>query len=448
MEKNEVVILGGGISGLTLRYYLSQTFPDLKITLCEKKKKIGGLIGSEEVWDFFFEKSARTFKISRSQALLQLIDELQLRNEIITSDPKGSRRYILHQKKLLPLGGSRFFFTSFFRRLLPALLTEWIRPRGKAEDESVHDFATRRFGSFVATTLFDPLTLGIYGGSTHTLSILSAFPELHAMEKNYGSLTFGLLEKMFRRKEKGESALFTLKGGMEVLLQKLAAKGRGEVLTDFEVSSIERKGARWVVSDGKKEREGDFLYSALSAKDAGRLFNFEPLLHSFFSSLEHYSLRVVQFGYRNYPISWEGLGYLVPSGEMEDILGVIVDSSVFPQQSKKESEMRLSVFMGGAFHPRIIEEKEAISIKKAFSSLRKDLNIEGIPEVIKVRDYPHALPQYRVGHKELVRKLDSYLKENPLSLDFVGNYLSGIGVEECISLAKEKAFSFVNERSS
>ena len=84
MNKTDVIILGGGISGLSARYYLTKHHPKVRVSLLEKEEQIGGVIKTEK-GPFFFERGPRTFKTSRCPTLLSLIDELGLTKQLIFS---------------------------------------------------------------------------------------------------------------------------------------------------------------------------------------------------------------------------------------------------------------------------------------------------------------------------------------------------------------------------
>ena len=62
MKKYDVVIVGGGLSGLTTAAYLSRA--GKSVLLCEREKKVGGLLGSFEYKGFLFDIGARAIEDS------------------------------------------------------------------------------------------------------------------------------------------------------------------------------------------------------------------------------------------------------------------------------------------------------------------------------------------------------------------------------------------------
>jgi len=390
MEK--IVIVGGGISGLAARYRLSRQLPEAEIILYEKSGRLGGCIESSQD-PYFFERGPRTIKASRSGALLQLIEELDLQSEIIYSSKNARKRYLWVDQKLRPL-------SSFIPKLIPALLREWRRPYPWAGDESIASFVERRLGKFAAETLFDPLTLGIFAGDIHHLSISACFPELKAMEQGYGSLTRAFFK---RKKEKKTKGLLTLKGGLQTLIDRLVEKGRGAIHVNTPLKEL------------PKER----TILAVPSSVVPSFFKGDAVVETFFESVPSVPLTVVNIAFKEKGLTPKGFGYLVPSKENETILGVVFDSSIFPSQDQ-EGETRLTVMLRNG------------GIEEALSALKRHLRIESFPSAVHVKTYPHAVPQYGVGHLERVNGFKAHLKEHYPHVTCIGNYLEGVSLNSCI----------------
>ena len=390
MEK--IMIVGGGISGLAARYRVSKQFPDAEIILYEKSGRLGGCIESS-LDPYFFERGPRTIKASRSGALLQLIEELDLQSEIIYSSKDARKRYLWVDQKLRPL-------SSLIPRLIPALLREWRQPYPWAGDESIASFVERRLGKFAAETFFDPLTLGVFAGDIKSLSISACFPELKAMEQECGSLTHAFFKQ---KKEKKAKGLLTLKGGLQTLIDRLVEKGRGDIHLNTPLEAL------------PKER----TILAIPAPVVPSFFKGDTVVKTFFESVPSVPLTVVNIAFKEKGLTPKGFGYLVPSKENETVLGVVFDSSIFPDQNQEE-ETRLTVMLrkGGR--------------EEALSALKRHLRIEASPSAVHVKTYPHAVPQYGVGHLERVDVFKEHLKEHYPHVTCIGNYLEGVSLNSCI----------------
>ena len=400
MAIKKVLIAGGGISGLTARYVLSQAYPNCAITLLEKGNTLGGCIQTAPS-PLFFERGPRTFKASRSQPLLQLIDKLGLSKEIVYSNPKALRRFIWKKGKLRALTP----FSSLVLPLFFPLLKEWRQSPLAHKDETIASFATRRFGKYAAETFFDPLTLGIFGGNMETLSMSACFPTLKAMETDYGSLTRAFLKK--KPTHRSKRPLFTLKGGLQTLIDRLVEKGRGEIHLNTPLTSLE---------------EGATVL-ALPASAIQSLFLKDPHIQTFFNQINHVSLTVVQVAFKTDLIKKKGFGYLVPTSEKDPIMGVMFDSAIFPLHNQNPSETRLTVMLktGG--------------IDTALKGLERHLGIREAPIYIAIKRWKDVLPQYGINHLERVTTFEKHMQTHYPHIHCIGNFLRGVSVSECIASA-------------
>jgi oxygen-dependent protoporphyrinogen oxidase len=347
------IIIGGGITGLSAAWALYRQNPDCKITLFERENRLGGWIQTCDEGGFFFEKGPRTFPKARSPHLLHLIADLKL--AILPSDPSSAKRYILHRGRLRTPA-------SFLPALIPYFLRElFIRP-SPLEDESIYDFATRRFSAKIAETFFDPLTLGIYGGDIHKLSIRSCFPAFYKWEQEKGSVLRGLFSGP---KQKGERGLFTIRNGMETLIYELRRQIPMEILLNCPAEKISERE----VFAGGKTWQADQVISALPPPFPSR------------------SLWVVHLAFAGDVLLKKGFGYLIPTQERESVMGVVFDSAIFPAQNRS-AETRLTVMIRA-------EEKEPLTA--ALSALSRHLHIQTQPLYASHHLAQNAIPQFEVG---------------------------------------------------
>lgn len=343
------LILGGGITGLSAAWHLKKKDPDAQITLLEKENRLGGWIQTSREGGFLFEKGPRTFQLGRSPHLLKLINELNL--QIISSPPL--KRYLYYKGKLRSL-------SSLLPILVPYLLREPFIAPSTLADESIYDFAARRFSPKIAEMFFDPLTLGIYGGDIRELSMRACFPALFDLERTKGSLV-----RAFFSSPKTPKGLFTLAGGMETLIHTLEKKLSIDIVLNCEVESI---SSAEVVANGKVWR-ADRVISALPP------------------SFPSKSLWVVNLVFPSEVISKRGFGYLVPTKEKESLLGVVFDSTIFPQQNR-QNETRLTA---------MLQPEEPEPISTALKALRRHLNITAEPLYASTFFAKNAIPQFPVG---------------------------------------------------
>jgi oxygen-dependent protoporphyrinogen oxidase len=118
----------------------------------------------------------------------------------------------------------------------------FVPPRRSGQDESVFEFARRRIGREAATVLVDAFVTGIWAGNADDLSLRSALPKLHALERDHGGLVRGMIA---RRGAGGGAAgptgrLTSFPGGLEELIGPLAAALGPRLRLGARVTRIER----------------------------------------------------------------------------------------------------------------------------------------------------------------------------------------------------------------
>jgi oxygen-dependent protoporphyrinogen oxidase len=424
MKKTRIIILGAGISGLTLAHYLP---PSCEVVILEKEDRAGGVLQTEQSAGFFFEKGPRTFQASRSGALLSLIQELGLEEELLFSKPGASKRYLWTEGKLHALPG---FLTAPWRMgLLCALLKEWRVPPC-AEEESVWDFACRRFNPTVAEMLFDPMVLGVFAGDCKALSMSACFPGIKAWEQKHGSLTKAFLSK----RKKSARGLFSLIGGVETLTDALVAGQKAEILFNQEVQALRFDRNQVEVVTSNRTYAADLVFSALPPDVLGKLFQpIDEVVSQALLSIEMQKIAAVNVGYRKNVLPVRGFGYLVPTREKEAVLGVVFDSEIFPQQNNFSSETRLTVMTRG-------------EVSIAIETLQRHLGISEPPDVIHATRA--VIPQYTLGHQKKIAALEERQELLFPRCRLLGNYLSGVSVNDCIARAKlesEEGMSVISQ---
>jgi oxygen-dependent protoporphyrinogen oxidase len=422
MEKKRVLILGAGISGLSLAYFLSRYSDLFEITILEKKARLGGWIASDVSTGFFFENGPRTFRYSKSQEILSLVQELGIEHEMIRSPQRVLKRYLWIDGKLrkAPL---------LSWPLISSLLKEWRVPRLEQEDESVYDFACRRFNPTVAQHLFDPLVIGIYAGDMKVCSMRSCFPNLKEWEERWGSVTRGY----FSHPDKRKKGLITLRGGVETIVRALKAKIHATYIQNGEVTSLRFTENKGIVNE---QYEADYVFSALPAQVIGKLLIPELL------ELELKGTTVVNLGYSQEVLKQKGFGYIVSSKENDEVFGVVFNSNVFPEQNRHSHETRLTVKL------RRTNLSDADALEIALKALKKHLGIHTPPTVAKVITAENAFPIMKVGHTAKMQKLEQQMEQRYPRLRLVGNYLYGVSVDNCIGRSRIVAEKFAQQLST
>ena len=196
MGKKKVMIVGGGITGLSAAYYLQKEIKEkslpIEIKLVEASNRVGGVIATVKKDGFVIEKGPDSI-IARKKSGLNLIEELGLKDKVISNT--AGKSYILVNGKLhtmpegsfmgIPTKVTPFAFSGLFS---PAgkirAAADFILPKGKPQtDQSLGKFFRRRLGNEVVENLIEPLLSGIYAGDIDDLSLMALFPNFYQMEQ-------------------------------------------------------------------------------------------------------------------------------------------------------------------------------------------------------------------------------------------------------------------------
>jgi oxygen-dependent protoporphyrinogen oxidase len=443
MKKQRVIILGAGISGLSTAWFLSRTLLPLELVILEKSSRAGGWLHTDHTTGYHFEKGPRTFKVSRCPETMQLVSDVGLKEEVIWSEAKPHHRYLYMNAELhrFPTNPLSFLLSPLTKGFLSALISEWRQPT-KAGDETVWEFVTRRFNYDVARLFFDPLVVGIFGGDIRKISVRGCFPTLKMWEEKYGSITKGMWSEWKEKKGQSKfspvipeiplSAIFSFKHGVEQLPQALIRQLPAKIHTSQEAREILFEGDEIIVRTEDTSFTADYLFCALPVMETSKLFERHvPEIAKELAKVPSEGIAVVNFGYDRAVLPVQGFGYLTPTYGHEEILGVVFDSSVFSEHNRKEEETRLTIK---------IEEtgkSEDHYVEAALRGIRRHLNISETPKAISMKRALRAIPQYGVGHLEKMADLDQQFQNKLSRCSLVGNYLSGVSVDQCILRAKQ-----------
>ena len=101
-----IVIIGGGIAGVSAAYYATRKLPQANITLIKSANRWGGKITTDRVsiddGEFIIEGGPDTFLATKPYATA-LCKELGLGDRLHGTNPKQKNTYVLHHNKLEPL---------------------------------------------------------------------------------------------------------------------------------------------------------------------------------------------------------------------------------------------------------------------------------------------------------------------------------------------------------
>ena len=184
LSSKKIVVLGAGISGLTTAYLLYKKGAD--VVVLEKKKEAGGSMESVRENGCLFDRGPNS-ALETTPLIAQLVEELNLKDQLLYASKEANKRYILRNNNLYPLPMSPLAFIKTKLFSTGAKLRLLAEPFiGRSEDgyyQSIAEFVERRLGREFLDYAINPFVAGVYAGNPEELSVKSAFPKLYALEE-------------------------------------------------------------------------------------------------------------------------------------------------------------------------------------------------------------------------------------------------------------------------
>nr|MBN2278126.1 protoporphyrinogen oxidase [candidate division Zixibacteria bacterium] len=441
MDKKNIAIIGGGISGLSALHFLMNRYPDnIRVTLFEKESRLGGTIGTDRLENFNTDWGPNGF-LDKVPLTLQMIHELGIEELLQPAHPKAEKRFIYRNKKLHEINPSPAKFMrspvlSLGGRLRLAR-EPFINPKTDGNDESIFDFAERRIGREAAENLIGPMVSGIFGGDARKLSLRACFPAMVEMEREYGSL----VKAMMAKKKNGGGGpagpggrLTSFKNGLYTLIEKMKEIYSDWIIIGKEVFSVDslKDGFRLRFSDGSSDSFDAVICAVPAFAAAEILKKTDRLLAELLISIPYAPIAVAAFGYNREAVAHDlnGFGFLVPRSEGLNILGSIWTSSIFTDRTPS-GMVQLRTMLGGATDPELVSLPDQAIIDIVETELRNILGITAIPEIVRLYKWDRGIPQFVLGHPEKMARMEDLLQNHP-GLYFTGNAYDGVGLNDCV----------------
>ncbi len=488
-----IAIIGGGISGLSaaLRVYelAAKQQRDVRITLLEASSRLGGVLHTERIGDYLVEHAADMWITNKPEGV-RLCEKLGLAERLIPTNSQFRKSLVLRNGRAHPVPeGFQLMVPEQAWPMLRSPLLSWrgklrlmaeyfVPARRDGADESLADFVRRRCGRETFERLVQPLVGGIYTADPEKLSLLATLPRFIEMEQQHGSLIRGALRQS-RGKSTGTSGarygLFVgLPNGIEelvsALIQRVAqiadircgvavsavrpilarSASEGEAAVDMDKTSSAASpfalagASGWSVTSNIADEFDAVILAVPSFVAASMLTEGCPALAAELNRIEYASTVVIASGHKladiEHPL--DAFGLVIPHIERRKVLAVSFTSRKFPGRAP-DDRVLLRTFVGGALQPELCELDDRAILDLVRRELHDLLGVRGEPDFAIAFRHTRAMPQYHVGHLELVAKIRAAAAKQP-GLALAGNYLTGVGIPDSIASGETAAETVLN----
>lgn len=435
-----VVIIGGGISGLATAFFIRGQSPESQVLVYEKEPYLGGTMHTVEKDGFLFETGANGFLSNRPDTL-ELVHAAGADSLLLASSDAARRRFIFTKRlHLLPESPGAFLAS----RLLS--ITDKLRVLGEPlvpprknddRDESLQSFGYRRLGRAFTDIFLDAMAAGIHASTPERLSVRAAFPAVVTLEQDYGGLFKGMLKQ--RKKKAGPSGiLMSFRSGVSSFVEHLGAALGDAVRTNSEITDLHPTRNGYVVHGEGIESEAEKVVIATPAFVSSRLLKqLDPELGARLAAIDYSPIAVVGFGYDRIDSTLQGFGLLTTEASRQDILGVLWDSSIFPDRAPL-GKQAVRVLIGGQRAPRLVLEEDQELIEIALRGIHETMGVRQAPRVTMIKRWKRGIPHYGLGHLEQVMSAFDSLQRYP-GLYLNSNAYYGVGLNDCVTNSKKCA---------
>lgn len=427
-SNRKTVIIGGGISGLTAAHYSPNSI------IIEAKPKLGGVLQTVHKNGCVVELGACSWLAAKTAAA-DLARELGLGDQLIGSNDKDRQTFIWKRGRAVKYpDGMQLVAPAKLWPILRSdlvgnftkarILFDWFRKPSvfPPRERTVGAFVTDHFGIEMCDYVAEPLLSGLYGGDPFELSATAVLPRLVDRERFHGSLVRGL------KAEKRDRPLFeAMRDGMSRLVEALTPKewirGEAEQIENAASGYRVRVNGDWI--------DAGRVIVACESHIAARLRpEFSPLRF-----IRHSSASAVSLAFKSSEVthSLNGFGLLVPKRERRNMTACTWMNTKFPHRVA-DGTVLLRAFFGD------VSKSDEELVEMARNELKEMMEVEAEPVFQTVSRWPKSLPLYAVGHERRIAEMERILAELP-GIKLIGNAYHGVGIPDCVKLAKQAATS-------
>ena len=441
-----VAVVGGGISGLAAA--LEAARAGARVTVLESSGRIGGVLAVSDVGGVAVDEGAESL-LTRVPDGVGLARDVGLGGELVA--PATAQAWLWSRGALRPLPARTLLglpadLAALARsgvlsgRGLNRVPLDLVLPgRPTTEDVAVGELVRRRFGQELVDRLVDPLLGGVYAGRADRLSLQMALPQL--VPHLAGTRSLLLATRAALPPPRAAAPPFAgLPRGLGRLPFAVAAASGADIRLRATVRELARTPTGWRLTTGSaaapEQLEVDAVVLAVPAAPAARLLaGLTPTAAAELARLEYASVALVTLVLAE-PVAGAGSGFLVPAVEGRTTKAVTFSSRKWAHLPEHPFVLRASV--GRIGETRDLQRTDDELVAAVLADLQHMLG--PLPQVLdsRVSRWGGGLPQYAVGHRDLVRRLRTAAAGQP-RLAVAGAAYDGVGIPACVRSGREAA---------
>ena len=452
----KIVVIGGGITGLSAMYHLHKQIIDkgldLELALIEGEERLGGKIRTVEEGGFIMESGADSI-VARKPNVAPFIQELGMEDEAVYNASGISYIYTEEGLKAIPaeaLFGIPMTVESLAKTELvsaegkvAALRDLYIENDRFTKDDSVGEFLEEFLGKEFVEKQISPVLSGVYSGNLYDLTIASTLPYLLDYKNEYGSIIKGLSANREKYLSRGDKKFLSFKNGLSGMIHQMEEQLSGAALyKGVKAAGMKRSGAGYLLSlDNGEQIEADCVVLAVPHTAAQELLQDEGLNEEF-DQLKNSSLISVYLGFDipDSRLPADGTGFITAKDS-----GLACDACTWTSKkwahTSPEGRLLVRLFYksSGPVYEEYVRLPEEELVRKALEDVKAGLGLDIEPVTAEVTKWNKNMPNYHIEHHHLVRSLERKLEDAYPNVLLAGCSYYGVGIPDCIENGRETA---------
>lgn len=402
IPNQHINIVGGGISGLLMGYFLKKQ--NIPFTIHEKEQNIGGKIGTKSDKFGLAEKAANA--IFSNDDVIEFLNELDIP---IYSADRGLKKFVWRQgkpfcppiKKLEILN----IFLSLFKKI------------PKNDNLTIKQFFTPLLGETACDEILAPALGGIYAHDISDLHFESIFKN-SKIDSSYFHFIMNLKKNRKRQESKATSISFD--GGMQGLIDKLKHNLSDHIKTNTQIDGTKLSNLL-ICTDAIEAAEILKTSYPEISYELGKITYKEVTTATLISE--------VKMSFLN-----NSFGILFPPNSTKfNSLGILSNSEIYPHRT-----------VDAKYHSYTFMVKGIDSIESMIKRDLESLNETAVYQHSKsltLTNWKRGIPLYNLQRYNSVLRMRSEFNNIPPGLTIFGNYIDGISIRELLTMAKKFANS-------
>lgn len=462
MVRKKIVVIGGGITGLSSTFYLKKELEkqnlDYELVLLEAGTKVGGKIDTMKRDGYIIERGPDSF-LRRKPEMQDLVKDLGMEDCLVENAtgenfvlakqglhaiPKGSIMGI--PTRFRPFFKSRLLSSSGKFRVLGDLFLG--KKRVANEDMALGTFLRARVGDEMVDNILEPLMSGIYAGDLDEMSAEATGEQFLKLEDEHGSLLKGVRQiyNKTTAKQPTEATFLTVREGLSSVVSALEQELSTKIIKKGKrVQAITRQPRGYEITISKKEKlQADSIFIALPYQEIVPLFRGDAVFEQI-GEIPAASVATVAMVFPKDAVveDIKGSGFVVSRNEDFSMAACSWIHRKWPH-TVPEDKILLRAFVGRRKEESIVDLADKAIEETVLSDLNRIMKINQAPEFTTVTRWRNSIPQYTVGHERRKEAIYSEFKQSYPGIFAGGASFEGVELSECVRQAKSGVTSVLN----